>query len=126
MTAVERPRDIALEEIDELLAAARRLRADLRAKEAVYRQVSRQLRRGTAVSATMQESGASTMRQELTDALDEFERCRHRTRLALTRAGLDEGMTIGELGRAWGFSRQLAARYAREAEEEARGVGGAR
>jgi hypothetical protein len=51
----------------------------------------------------------------MTDALDQFERLRHRSRLSLVVAGLDEGMTIGQFGRAWGFSRQLAARYAKEA-----------
>lgn len=114
---MERPRDIAIGEIDELLASAQRLRADLRAKETAYRRMSRQLRRGTDIGRAMTDTGAHTARQELTDTLDDFERCRHRTRLAITRAALDEGMTIGAVGRAWGFSRQLAARYAREARE---------
>jgi hypothetical protein len=52
---------------------------------------------------------------EMTRALDEFEQLRHRSRLSLITAGLDEGMTIGQFGRAWGFSRQLAARYVKEA-----------
>ena len=46
----------------------------------------------------------------------EFERHRHSTRITLTAAALEEGMTIGQIARAWGFSRQLAARYAREAQ----------
>ncbi len=57
-------------------------------------------------------------RLALREAFDQFEHQRHRTRLALVRAGLEEGMTIGELGRAWGFSRQLAARYAKECRAE--------
>jgi hypothetical protein len=112
---MQRARDIAIGEIDELLASAARLRADLRAKEVAYRRMARQLQRGVDIGQAMSDAGAHTARRELTEALDEFEHSRHRTRLAVTRAGLDEGMTIGQIGRAWGFSRQLAARYAREA-----------
>jgi hypothetical protein len=35
--------------------------------------------------------------------------------VATFRIGLDEGMSIGELSRIYGFSRQRAARYAAEA-----------
>jgi hypothetical protein len=47
--------------------------------------------------------------------LDELEAARHKVRTALFALGLSEGMTISELGRLYGFSRQLAARIAREA-----------
>jgi hypothetical protein len=49
--------------------------------------------------------------------LDELERARHRVRTAVFALGLSEGMTIAELGRLYGFSRQLAARIAREVRE---------
>lgn len=51
-------------------------------------------------------------------ALDRLERVRHRVRKAVFALGLSEGMTIGELGRLYGFSRQLAARIAREVRDE--------
>ncbi len=113
-------RDTALDEIDDLLESARRLRADLRLKETAYRQTARRIERGSPLEEVMEASGAHSARQELTDALAEFERHRHRTRLALTAAALEEGMSIGQIGRAWGFSRQLAARYAREVREHQR------
>lgn len=47
-------------------------------------------------------------------ALEELERARHDVRNAVFAVGLSEGMTIGDLGRLYGFSRQLAARIARE------------
>ena len=56
----------------------------------------------------------STARQQLNDALEALERGRHQVRLALTAAGFEEGMSIGDSGRAWGISRQLAARFAKE------------
>ncbi|HTU38263.1 MAG TPA: hypothetical protein VMF35_09605 [Acidimicrobiales bacterium] len=49
--------------------------------------------------------------------LGELERARHRVRTAVFALGLAEGMTIGELGRLYGFSRQLAARIAAEVRE---------
>ena len=50
--------------------------------------------------------------------LDELERARHRVRQAVFALGLTEGMTIGDLGRLYGFSRQLAARITREVRED--------
>ena len=49
--------------------------------------------------------------------LDALERARHRVRQGVFALGLSEGMTIGDLGRLYGFSRQLAARIAREVRE---------
>ncbi len=112
---MDQPRAIALQEIEELLDSAKRLRADLREKEVAYRRMSRQLANGTPIGTAMDNLGTNVARQQLTDTLDAFEHSRHRTRLAITAAALEEGMTIGEIGRAWGFSRQLAARYAKEA-----------
>jgi hypothetical protein len=111
-------RNAASQEIEELLESAKRLRADLRVKETAYRRTSRLLERGAPLEEVMEASGARSARQELTDAMADFERHRHSTRLSLTAAALAEGMSIGEIGRAWGFSRQLAARYAREAREQ--------
>ena len=55
---------------------------------------------------------------EVARQLDELERARHRVRQAVFAVGLSEGMTIGDLGRLYGFSRQLAARIAREVRED--------
>ncbi len=55
---------------------------------------------------------------EVAGQLDELERARHRVRKAVFALGLSEGMTIGALGRIYGFSRQLAARIAREVRED--------
>jgi hypothetical protein len=114
---VDDARKAVLEEIEVLLEAAKTLRRDLRAKEASYRRMARRVEQGVDIGTAMGSLGAHVQRQELTDTLDEFEHRRHRTRLAITAAALEEGMTIGDVGRAWGFSRQLAARYAKEARE---------
>jgi hypothetical protein len=114
---VSSSRDAAVEEIQALLESARQLRTDLRARETAYRQAARMIEKGVALDEVMEASGARTARQELTDAMAEFERHRHSTRLAMTATGLEEGMSIGQIGRAWGFSRQLAARYAQEVRD---------
>jgi hypothetical protein len=53
----------------------------------------------------------------MNDALARVEEIRHRIRLLVFAQGMEEGMSIGELGRRYGFSRQLASRYAKEAGE---------
>ena len=57
-------------------------------------------------------------RRESVDALNGLEQARHRLRLAAMAGCLAAGMSIGELARQWGFSRQLAARYASEVRGE--------
>jgi hypothetical protein len=111
---VSEARDIALRDLNQLIEGAERLRAQLREKEAVFGRVAASIEQGIDVATAMKSDGVERTRQELTEALEEFEKCRHRSRLSLTAAGLEEGMNIGQLGRAWGFSRQLAARYAKE------------
>ena len=110
-----RPRPAAVQEIEHLLASAQVLKASVRSMEVQYHRTLRLLEKGAEISDILEDVHAGATRLALTQTLDTFEMMRHRTRLALMAAGLSEGMTIGELGRAWKFSRQLAARYAKEA-----------
>ncbi len=60
---------------------------------------------------------AAPMRGELSDALDRFERARHEARVAMfAYLGSVPGVTTADIGRAFGVSRQLAARLAQEAK----------
>jgi hypothetical protein len=77
------------------------------------------LEKGTQASKAMKLVKGDDDRRELTRSLDDFEYFRRRSRLSLTAAGVDDGLTIGQLGKAWGISRQLAARYAEEAVDPA-------
>lgn len=54
------------------------------------------------------------------EALNAVIQARHEVRVRVVRAGLDEGMTIGELARQFNFSRQLGSRYAKEAQRHDR------
>jgi hypothetical protein len=54
----------------------------------------------------------------MTQEIEELEAARHSVRKAVFALGLNEGLSIGELGRLMGFSRQLASTYAKEARGE--------
>ena len=64
---------------------------------------------------------ATPAREEMASvaaALKHLEETRHRSRTVIFAAGLDEGLSIGELSRLYGFSRQLAQRFAKEARDQ--------
>jgi hypothetical protein len=111
-------RRTAIAETRRLLDEARQLRDRLRTCETTYRRSLRELERGAAIRTVLNNAEVGDVRQSLNDALQQFEQTRHRSRLAIIASGLQEGMTIGELGRSWRFSRQLASRYAKEARSE--------
>lgn len=110
--------EAAIDAVDAALAAAKRLREALRANEAAYRGARRSLEHGSDVAPAITAAKVGDARGELNEALDDFEQARHQSRIALIRVGLDQDMTIGDVSRAWGFSRQMAARYAKEARGE--------
>ena len=112
-------RQNAIRATERLLEAAKDLHSSLRTGEAVYRKGLDSLREGVGVALAMDAVRAGAARTQLSECLEEFERCRHEVRLSLIVAGLDEGMSLGELGKAWGFSRQMASRYAEEARNRA-------
>jgi DnaJ-domain-containing protein 1 len=111
------PGERAADEIDHFLESAKALRAQLRTNEANYRKLRRLLDRGADMRTILDSIDAGSARQDLSDALDELERSRHEVKLLIATEGLRQGMSIGEIGRAWGVSRQLAARYAKEARQ---------
>ncbi len=108
-------REAAIAETECLTQVAKDLRSALQVNEAVYRETVTKLRSGIPVAELLENVNAKAAREQLNDSLDALAFCRHTVRRALTAAGLEEGMTISDTGRAWGISRQLASRYAREA-----------
>jgi hypothetical protein len=104
----------AIREVSELEEAARRLRAELLLSEANYRRTRLALEKGDSCPDVFSAGGGGTSRKRITDAMESFEQQQHRTRTAIVAVALTEGMSVSGIGRAWGFSRQLASRYARE------------
>ena len=54
---------------------------------------------------------------DLTQRLEAFEEARREIRLSVTSALRDEGLSAAEIGELFGVTRQLARRFAREAQD---------
>jgi len=66
----------------------------------------------------VKDSHMTDEREDLQEALYVLEQRRRESRVAAFRSALDHGVSISELARIWGFSRQMASRYAKEARGE--------
>lgn len=108
---------MAIAAIERTIEASQALRAQLRSGEAIGRKMIKKLESGVPISGSVEAAGAvaSDLRQNTNYLLAEYEHCRHEMRLAFIGPSLDEGMSIGKIGRTLGVSRQLAARLAKEA-----------
>ncbi len=74
---------------------------------------------GADVATALEACSPVETRHTMNTALRGVEAARHKLRLRIFELGLDQGLTIANLGRIFGFSRQLASRYAREARSKA-------
>lgn len=101
--------------VEQLLDALAELRQATRSTEVEIRRALKQHQRGVDVATAVSALEPATKRHAMNDALKAVEQARHEMRLAVFAEALDQGTSIGELGRIFGFSRQLAARYAKEA-----------
>ncbi len=110
-----RERETTLGALSEFEAACHAARHELRHDQATAARVRRQLERDEPLTAVIGRNRIASTRVSLTNTVAELERTRNQMRRACFRLGLEEGATISELGRLWGFSRQLASRIAREA-----------
>ena len=73
------------------------------------------LNREQTVSEGMRGLDMPGVRLGLTEAISRLESARLEARRHLFRAMVDEGLSIGDVARTWGISRQLASRILREA-----------
>jgi hypothetical protein len=101
--------------VERLLDALAELRTATSSAESDVRKGLEVALGGSDVATALVACNPAGTRQAMNDALDAVESARHDMRLTIFRIGLDEGMSIGDLGRAFGFSRQLASRMAKEA-----------
>ncbi len=103
---------------EQLLEAMEGLRRSTKVAEGVIRRALRASPQGMDTVTAVAAICPAETRQSMNDALKSLETARHHMRLVIISAALDEGTSIGELGRLFGFSRQLAARYAKEARSQ--------
>jgi hypothetical protein len=116
LKAVAAARKRVSEDVHALLKAGDVLQEALRIDQATLRAGLDHLDSGMTIASVLKATDAGVRRQYLTLQLQAFEACRHRLRLSLSAAGIEEQMSIGELGRAFDVSRQLASRLVKEAQ----------
>lgn len=109
----------AIQAIEETMAASAALREHLKRTERIGRRMVSALQQGAAISDAVEAAGEcpAELRQTAQDSLDNYESCRHRMRELFMVASLEEGLSIGEVARKLGVSRQLASRLIRGASE---------
>jgi hypothetical protein len=104
---------------ERLLEALTELRRCTRLTEESIRGALKQSQQGKELAAVVSAAGPASLRKAMNDSLKGVEEARHEMRRIVFATALDEGTSIGELARLFGFSRQLAARYAKEARHQA-------
>lgn len=105
----------ALEEVADALKDAQHV---LHVAEVAARKGLRRNDRGVPSAASLRANPVTMYRPGVDEALTRLERARHKVLVAIFAGVLEDGMTIGELSRIYGFSRQFASRYAKEARSK--------
>ncbi len=103
---------------EQVIDAMQNLRQLLEKREEVLREALSFRQPVTDYAAALKETHITEDREDLQEALFLLDKCRRESRIASFRSALDHGVSINELSRIWGFSRQMASRYAKEAREE--------
>ena len=115
---MQRSTSEVIDAIQDLIDANRAMREVLRRNERILARAQKLLYSGMGIEETLAANPSTEARANANEALKALVRARHQVRAKVFKAGRSEGMTIGQLARQFNFSRQLGARYAREAELE--------
>ena len=114
MGTTEAERQQALIELRGFRRESSALRESLQRYETMLEHVGREVENGVPLHEVMTKIGVATNRLNLLQRLTRFEDARHRMRVACFRLSHAEGLTISDIARLWGISRQLAARFIKE------------
>ena len=107
--------DHAAEALEEVADALRDARLAFHVAEDLTRATLKSNTRGVPDAPVLRANPVVEARRPVDEALAQLERARHKVLVATFAVALEDGMTIAELARNYGFSRQLASRYAKEA-----------
>jgi len=107
----------AADGIEELIGATAILRSEMTGYEVICRRLLDEVRVDHDLIGVLQDIHADSWRSDVTDAIRGFEAARHRVRLLLVAIEVEEGLSIGEVAKSWGVSRQLASRWVQETAE---------
>jgi len=100
MTMEHQPRTIQL--VEGLLESLAELRKSTGATEATVRRGLKLAVNGADVATALRAVSPAETRQSMNDALKAVEEARHKMRLHIFEIGIQQGMSIGELGRIFG------------------------
>jgi len=100
----------AIDDLDLLLVALDELADLLVVVRGRYVNARESLSAGDSVETALSKAKAAETRELVTASLDEFEKCRHVSRLSMIAGGINEGMSINAISKSWGVSRQLISR----------------
>jgi hypothetical protein len=106
----DRLRRLMLEDLDVLIQAIVDLRADLRSYQAVIERNRKHFMANGRASELAGLVKVAKVRGAFSERLTTLERARNSARQSVWRLQVAEGMTISEIARLWGFSRQLVSR----------------
>ena len=112
---MESEREDVIASLDELEHAIVDAAAVLSTSIAANRDFRECMVKGLSVAETFAAFPSIEVRAAVDQELKHLETVRHRNRLAVFSLALTEGLSIGELSRLYGFSRQLGQRFAHEA-----------
>ncbi len=108
----------AIRSVERVIDAMQDLRRVLEHREEVLRRAISVREPALDYAKAVKDAHVSEEQADLGEALFMLEKRRRESRIASFRSALDHGLSINELGRIWGFSRQMASRYAKEARGE--------
>jgi hypothetical protein len=118
LTIAGEERQELIARLDELNEALGDAATALVASQAMNRAFRENIANGEPLDDTMAAVSASDGLASVGRELKHLEEARHRSRTAVFAVALAEGISIGKLGRLYGFSRQLAQRFAKEARDQ--------
>jgi hypothetical protein len=103
---------------EQVIEAMQNLRRLLKKREQILQDALGAQQPVNDYAAALKDVNITEDREDLNEALFLLDKARRESRVASFRSALDHGVSINELARIWGFSRQMASRYAKEAREE--------
>jgi hypothetical protein len=114
MNVMKKVESDAMRSVQRVIDSLAEARSTFREVEVSFQRALRKAQRSGDVESALLTPQLAELRQSVNDAVDEVERQRREMRLKLFALAMTEDYTIGEVGRLFGFSRQLASKYARE------------
>jgi len=94
--------------IETLIERTAALRRELEDHEVTCRRILAHVAGDASIGWVLSEVGADRWRSSVTEAIQAFETSRHAVRISLV------ALSVAEVARSWGVSRQLASRWVHE------------